>query len=162
MTTNAGAQEASRSSMGFSEQDHTTDASEVIKKMFTPEFRNRLDTVVHFNSLPIEVIRTVVDKFLDELQAQLDSKKVELDVSDDAKQWLAVNGFDEKMGERPMQRLIQDKIKRNLADFILFGELADSGGIAEVNVEDDDIKISTRPHRSRETSIDKKPEEQPT
>ena len=162
MTTNAGAQEASRSSMGFTEQDHTTDASGVIKKMFVPEFRNRLDAIVHFNALPLSIIRIVVEKFLDELQAQLDGKKVELEVSDNAKDWLAVNGFDEKMGARPMQRLIQEKIKRNLADYILFGELADNGGIAEVNVVDDEIKITTRPHRSREQVVDKEPEEQPT
>ncbi|MYD43781.1 MAG: ATP-dependent Clp protease ATP-binding subunit ClpA [Gammaproteobacteria bacterium] len=161
MTTNAGAQEASRSSIGFTEQNHTTDASEVIKKMFTPEFRNRLDAIVSFNALPMEVIRTVVDKFLDELQAQLDSKKVELEVSDEAKVWLAENGFDEKMGARPMQRLIQEKIKRNLADFILFGELADNGGIAEINVADNEIKITTRPHRDREKPVEKKPEEEP-
>ena len=149
MTTNAGAQEATRSSMGFTQQDHTTDATEVIKKMFTPEFRNRLDGIIQFNSLPLEVIRSVVDKFLVELQAQLDTKKVELDVSDEAREWLAVNGFDEKMGARPMQRLIQERIKRNLADFILFGELADQGGVAEVTIEDDDIKITTRPHEER-------------
>lgn len=162
MTTNAGAQEASRSSMGFTEQDHTTDASEVIKKMFTPEFRNRMDAIVYFNALPMEVIRTVVDKFLDELQAQLDNKNVELEVSNEAKEWLAVNGFDEKMGARPMQRLIQEEIKRNLADFILFGELADSGGIAEVNIEDDKIKITTRPHKSRQQPQEKEPEKEPT
>ena len=162
MTTNAGAQEASRSSIGFTEQNHATDASEIIKKMFTPEFRNRLDAIVNFNALPMEVIRTVVDKFLDELQAQLDSKRVELDVGDEAKEWLAVNGFDEKMGARPMQRLIQEKIKRNLADFILFGELSENGGIAEVNIEDDDIKITTRPHPTRKKKVEKAPEEDTT
>ena len=146
MTTNAGAQEASRSSIGFTQQDHSTDATEILKKMFTPEFRNRLDSIIQFNSLPMDVIRSVVDKFLVELQAQLDSKKVELDVSDEAREWLAVNGFDERMGARPMQRLIQEKIKRNLADFILFGDLADSGGIAEILVENDDIKIKVRSH----------------
>ncbi len=157
MTTNAGAQEASRSSIGFSQQDHTTDAGEIIKKLFTPEFRNRLDAIIDFNALPMDVIRTVVDKFLDELQAQLDTKNVELEVSDEAKEWLAVNGFDEKMGARPMQRLIQDQIKRNLADFILFGELADSGGIAEINIEHDEIKITTRPHKSRPSAPKKEP-----
>lgn len=162
MTTNAGAQEASRSSMGFTRQDHTTDASEIIKKMFTPEFRNRLDAIVNFNSLPMEVIKSVVDKFLDELQAQLDPKNVELDISDETKEWLAVNGFDEKMGARPMQRLIQEQIKRNLADFILFGELADSGGIAEVNIVDDEIKITTRPHKSEAEKVEKDAEEEPT
>ena len=162
MTTNAGAQEASRSSIGFTMQDHTTDATEIIKKMFTPEFRNRLDAIIQFNSLPLSVIKTVVDKFLVELQAQLDAKKVELEVSDEARDWLAVNGFDEKMGARPMQRLIQEKIKRNLADFILFGELAENGGIAEVNVEDDEIKITTRPFPERSKKVVKDAQQEPT
>ena len=142
-----GAQEASRSSMGFTEQDHTTDASEVIKKMFTPELETgwtRSSTSMLYRWKSFERSST---SSLDELQAQLDNKNDELEVSDDAKEWLAVNGFDEKMGARPMQRLIQEEIKRNLADFILFGELADSGGIAEVNIEDDKIKITTRPQQ---------------
>ena len=101
MTTNAGAQEASRASIGFMEQDHTTDALEVIKKMFTPEFRNRLDSIIGFNALPMDVIKTVVDKFLTELQAQLDGRKVEIDVDEEARDWLAREGYDEKMGARP-------------------------------------------------------------
>ena len=141
MTTNAGAQEASRASMGFMEQDHSTDALEVIKKMFTPEFRNRLDSIIGFNALPMDVIKTVVDKFLTELQAQLDGRKVEIDVDEDARDWLAREGYDEKMGARPMQRLIQEKIKRKLAEDILFGELSDGGGIVHVTVEDDDLAL---------------------
>ena len=141
MTTNAGAQEASRASMGFMEQDHSTDALEVIKKMFTPEFRNRLDSIIGFNALPMNVIKTVVDKFLTELQAQLDGRKVEIDVDEDARDWLAREGYDEKMGARPMQRLIQEKIKRKLAEDILFGELSDGGGIVHVTVEDDDLAL---------------------
>ena len=141
MTTNAGAQEASRASIGFTHQDHATDALEVIKKMFTPEFRNRLDGIIQFNGLPMEVIKSVVDKFLTELQAQLDRKKVELEVDDAAREWIAREGYDEKMGARPMQRLIDEKIKSRLAEDILFGELADSGGTVYVSVEDGDIAI---------------------
>ncbi|MCH2337635.1 MAG: ATP-dependent Clp protease ATP-binding subunit ClpA [Pseudomonadales bacterium] len=141
MTTNAGAQEASRASIGFTHQDHTTDALEIIKKMFTPEFRNRLDGIIQFNGLPIDVIKSIVDKFLTELQAQLDRKKVELEVDDAARDWIAREGYDEKMGARPMQRLIDEKIKSRLAEDILFGELADSGGTVYVSVEDGDIVI---------------------
>ncbi len=141
MTTNAGAQEASRASIGFTHQDHTTDSLEVIKKMFTPEFRNRLDGIIQFNGLPMEVIKSIVDKFLTELQAQLDRKKVELEVDEVAREWIAREGYDEKMGARPMQRLIDEKIKSRLAEDILFGELADSGGTVYVTVEDGDIVI---------------------
>ncbi|MEM7217510.1 MAG: ATP-dependent Clp protease ATP-binding subunit ClpA [Pseudomonadota bacterium] len=142
MTTNAGALDMSRASIGFTEQDHTTDGMEAIKKLFTPEFRNRLDSVVQFNPLPMDVIHIVVDKFLTELQAQLDDKKVQLDVSKAAREWLAVNGYDEKMGARPMQRLIQEKIKRALAEDLLFGDLAEGGGTVKVDVVDDDIAIT--------------------
>ena len=141
MTTNAGAQEASRASIGFTHQDHTTDSLEVIKKMFTPEFRNRLDGIIQFNGLPMEVIKSIVDKFLTELQAQLDRKKVELEVDEVAREWIAREGYDEKMGARPMQRLIDEKIKSRLAEDILFGDLADSGGTVYVTVEDGDIVI---------------------
>ncbi len=136
MTTNAGAQEMSRSSIGFTSQDHTTDGMEVIKKMFTPEFRNRLDAIIQFNPLDSSVIHTVVDKFLCQLQQQLDEKRVQLEVDDDAKEWLAEHGYDEKMGARPMARLIQEKIKKPLAEEVLFGSLA-GGGVARVSVSDD-------------------------
>ncbi len=143
MTTNAGAQEISRSSIGFAEQDHTSDGMEAIKKMFTPEFRNRLDATVQFHSLGTDVIKTVVDKFLTELQAQLDDKKVMLDVDEEAREWLAREGYDEKMGARPMQRLIQEKIKRQLAEDVLFGNLAKNGGTVHVTVENGELKVST-------------------
>ena len=103
MTTNAGAQEMNRASIGFAEQDNSTDGMEVIKRLFTPEFRNRLDAIVQFSALSVEVVKTVVDKFLTELQAQLDEKRVTLDVDDAAREWLARQGYDEKMGARPMQ-----------------------------------------------------------
>jgi ATP-dependent Clp protease ATP-binding subunit ClpA len=154
MTTNAGAQEASRASVGFTHQNHASDAMEVIRRMFTPEFRNRLDAIVQFKPLDTEVIKTVVDKFLTELQAQLDEKRVQLEVDDDARQWLAREGYDEKMGARPMQRLIQEKIKRQLAEDILFGELAGGGGTVYVTVENGELALrieSTRAATARET-----------
>ena len=141
MTTNAGAQEMSRSSIGFQTQDHTTDGMEVIKKMFTPEFRNRLDAIIQFGALSKDVIKTVVDKFLVEIQVQLDSKKVQLDVTEEAREWLAENGYDEKMGARPMQRLIQNRIKKELAEDILFGRLSDGGGVVHVTVVDGDLSL---------------------
>jgi ATP-dependent Clp protease ATP-binding subunit ClpA len=141
MTTNAGAQEMSRPSIGFVEQDNAPDGIEAIKKFFTPEFRNRLDGVIQFSSLGPEVIKTVVDKFLTELQAQLDDKKVMLDVDDEARDWLVREGYDEKMGARPMQRLIQERIKRPLAEDVLFGVLSKHGGTAYVTVEDGELSV---------------------
>ena len=141
MTTNAGAQEMSRSSIGFVDQDNSTDGMEVLKKMFTPEFRNRLDTIIQFDSLTPEVIKTVVDKFLVEVQVQLDDKKVVLEISDDARNWLAEHGYDQAMGARPMQRLIQTKIKKELAEDILFGSLSHGGGLVKVIVKDNDLVL---------------------
>ncbi|EAR09659.1 ATP-dependent Clp protease ATP-binding subunit ClpA [Reinekea blandensis] len=140
LTSNAGAQEMSRRSVGFTTQDHSTDGVEAIKKTFTPEFRNRLDGIVQFSALPAEVVLNVVDKFLVELQAQLDDKRVHLEVDQAAREWLAEQGYDRNMGARPMARLIQERIKRPLADLILFGALAD-GGTAEVTVVDDELDI---------------------
>jgi len=141
MTTNAGAQEMNRASIGFAEQDNSTDGMEVIKRMFTPEFRNRLDAIVQFSALSIEVVKTVVDKFLTELQAQLDEKRVTLEVDEAAREWLAREGYDEKMGARPMQRLIQEKIKRQLAEDLLFGDLSSGGGIVRVSVADGELSV---------------------
>ena len=150
MTTNSGALEMARESMGFQKQDNTSDGSEVIKKTFSPEFRNRLTSIVQFGALPVNVIKTVVDKFLTELQAQLDEKRVVLDVDDKARSWLADHGYDEKMGARPMQRLIQDEIKQKLAESILFGELAKEGGIAKVSAKKDKLEIIFLPHEEKE------------
>ena len=141
MTTNAGAQEMDRTSIGFAHQDNATDGMEVIRRMFTPEFRNRLDAIIQFGALPLEVVKTVVDKFLTELQAQLDDKRVTLQVDDDARDWLAREGYDEKMGARPMQRLIQEKIKKQLAEDLLFGDLSKNGGTVHIGVEDNDLSI---------------------
>ena len=142
MTTNAGAESLDRTSIGFAKQDHSSDAMADIKKTFTPEFRNRLDTIVQFGSLPLNIIATVVDKFLVKLQNQLDEKKVFLKVDDKARNWLAINGYDAKMGARPMDRLIQDKIKKPLADEVLFGTLSQRGGTVSVSVKDNALDIS--------------------
>jgi ATP-dependent Clp protease ATP-binding subunit ClpA len=142
MTTNAGAESLDRTSIGFAKQDHSSDAMADIKKTFTPEFRNRLDTIVQFGSLPLNIIATVVDKFLVKLQNQLDEKKVFLKVDDNARNWLATNGYDAKMGARPMDRLIQDKIKKPLADEVLFGTLSQRGGTVSVTVKNNALDIS--------------------
>jgi ATP-dependent Clp protease ATP-binding subunit ClpA len=141
LTTNAGAQIAARRSMGFVEQNHTTDAMEVLRKLFTPEFRNRLDSIVQFQALGMDHILRVVDKFLIELEALLHEKHVVLSVTPEARTWLAENGFDAQMGARPMARLIQDKIKRPLADELLFGALV-NGGRASVAVESDQLLVT--------------------
>jgi ATP-dependent Clp protease ATP-binding subunit ClpA len=108
---------------------------EAIKKMFTPEFRNRLDAIVQFGSLTLATIKTVVDKFVMELQTQLDDKHVTLEISEDAREWLAIHGYDVQMGARPMARLIQEKLKKPLAEAILFGELSHGGGTVEVDLD---------------------------
>ncbi|MCG2571949.1 ATP-dependent Clp protease ATP-binding subunit ClpA [Acinetobacter sp. ME22] len=140
LTTNIGAESISRSSIGFTEQDNSNDNQEAMKRAFSPEFRNRLDGVIQFKALPTMVIDSVVDKFLTELQAQLDDKKVVLEVDQSARDWLAANGYDRLMGARPMQRLIQEHLKKPLAEMILFGELAEYGGNVAVTVKKEDGK----------------------
>ena len=143
MTTNAGAHEMSRPSIGFRNQDHSTDAMEAIKKLFTPEFRNRLDAIVQFNSLDPTVIVQVVDKFIFELEAQLQESQVTLEVKESARLWLAEHGYDPKMGARPMSRLIQQRIKKPLAEELLFGQLA-KGGHLIIRVEDDKLAFDIK------------------
>jgi ATP-dependent Clp protease ATP-binding subunit ClpA len=141
MTTNAGAENISRRTMGFSEQDHTTDGMEAINRLFSPEFRNRLDAIIQFNPLPQEVVLTVVDKFLVELQGQLDDKSVTLDVDEKARAWLVSRGYDVNMGARPMARIIQEHIKKPLAERLLFGDLASDGGVVQITVRDGELEI---------------------
>jgi len=140
MTTNAGVQETTRKSIGFSEQDHTHDAMGEINKTFSPEFRNRLDNIIWFNHLEREVILLVVDKFIVELQAQLDKKSVNFELTSKAREWLAEKGYDKAMGARPMARVIQEELKKPLANEILFGKLAD-GGTVKVSVKDKKIRF---------------------
>ena len=140
MTTNAGAAQAARRTIGFTQQDHSTDAMEVIRKSFTPEFRNRLDAVVQFQGLGFDHILRVVDKFLIELEMLLQEKHVSVSSTPAARDWLAKHGFDPLMGARPMARIIQDKIKRPLADELLFGKLV-GGGRVSIDVKDDDLVV---------------------
>lgn len=129
MTTNAGVRETERKSIGLIQQDNSTDAMEEIKKIFTPEFRNRLDNIIWFDHLSTTVIHQVVDKFIVELQVQLDQKGVSLEVSQEARDWLAEKGYDRAMGARPMARVIQDNLKKPLANELLFGSLVDGGQV---------------------------------
>ncbi|MBN8739575.1 MAG: ATP-dependent Clp protease ATP-binding subunit ClpA [Lysobacterales bacterium 69-70] len=150
MTTNAGATQAARRTIGFVAQNHATDAMEAIRRQFSPEFRNRLDAIVQFGALDFDHILRVVDKFLIELETQLHEKHVSLHVDQEARRWLAENGFDPQMGARPMSRVIQDNVKRALADELLFGKLVDGGrvflttrdGKIDVRVEASDEKLA--------------------
>ena len=140
MTSNAGAENMSRKSLGFTIQNHTLDAGEAINRTFTPEFRNRLDAVIQFNPLTTDVIASVVDKFIIKLEAQLEPKKVILIVDEVARRWLADKGYDRLMGARPMERVIQEHIKKPLADAILFGELS-QGGRVEISADEDGLVL---------------------
>jgi len=138
MTTNAGADKLSRNSIGFQNQDNSTDAMETLKKVFTPEFRNRLDGIIQFNQLGPDMIGRVVDKFIFELEAQLEEKGVSLTVDDEARTWIAIKGYDPKMGARPMARIIQQYVKKPMAEELLFGKLS-HGGTLHVHVEKDEL-----------------------
>ena len=129
MTTNAGAEQVARNSMGFTKQDNSVDDLGAIQKMFTPEFRNRLDSIVRFNRLSREVVSKIVDKELLEVEHQLLEKNVNLQVDAAAREWIAENGYDEQMGARPLARLIQEEVKRGLADELLFGQLIKGGSV---------------------------------
>ncbi|HZF15681.1 MAG TPA: ATP-dependent Clp protease ATP-binding subunit ClpA [Steroidobacteraceae bacterium] len=145
MTTNAGAFEMNRPSIGFTEQDHSSDGMEAIRRLFSPEFRNRIDAIIQFAALEPATIERVVDKLLVEVEAQLEQKRVSLHVDDVARAWIAKRGYDPKMGARPMARLIQDSIKRPLAEELLFGRLVD-GGHVHVTLSEDgaELKLITR------------------
>ena len=141
MTTNAGAHEMSRPSIGFARQDHSTDGMEAIRRMFSPEFRNRLDAIVQFNGLDPAVLTQVVDKFIFELEAQLQEQQVTIEVDEAARLWLAEHGYDPKMGARPMARIIQQHVKKPLAEELLFGKLA-SGGHLIISEADGELEFT--------------------
>jgi ATP-dependent Clp protease ATP-binding subunit ClpA len=141
MTTNAGAEESSRASIGFTQQSHESDSMKIIEKGFSPEFRNRLDAIIQFKPLDISIIGHVVDKFIFELEALLTEKHVTLTLDAEARLWLAERGCDPKMGARPMARLIQEKIKKPLANDLLFGKLA-HGGHVRIYVENDEMAFA--------------------
>ena len=153
MTTNAGARQSARRSIGFTEQDHSSDSMEVIRKHFSPEFRNRLDAIINFKALDMPVVLMVVDKFILELEEQLALKNVDVSVTRAARQWLAEKGFDPAMGARPMKRVIQAQIKRPLADDLLFGDLADGGEVLvdapEEEGEELKLKISAKQEKQK-------------
>ena len=137
MTTNAGAADMARTPIGFTPGDNTTDGMEAIKKLFTPEFRNRLDAIIQFGGLDERTIERVVEKLLVEIETQLEGKRVSLQLDDAARRWIAKTGYDPKMGARPMARVIQEHIKRPLAEELLFGKLVE-GGLVRVSVKADD------------------------
>lgn len=145
MTTNAGAREMDRQSIGFTQQDHSTDGLSAIQKMFTPEFRNRLDTVIQFDALDRGSVLRVVDKLVLELESQLERNDVTLELNPAARQLIADRGYDPKMGARPMARVIQEQIKRPLAEQLLFGELVDGGHAVIVVGDDGELKLDVRP-----------------
>ncbi|MCP5093377.1 MAG: ATP-dependent Clp protease ATP-binding subunit ClpA [Gammaproteobacteria bacterium] len=145
MTTNAGAEEMSRASIGFTQQDHSSDGMAIINKSFSPEFRNRLDTVIQFSSLDIDSIKRVVDKLVVELEAKLGNNDVTLELDDEAREWIAERGYDPKMGARPMARVIQEQIKRPLAEELLFGSLADGGHVKITVGPDGNLQLDAEP-----------------
>ena len=145
MTTNAGAQEMSRASIGFTKQDHSSDGMEVIRKQFSPEFRNRLDGIIQFGSLDHQSIKRVVDKLVVELESKLDNNNVTLELDDAAREWIAERGYDSKMGARPMARIIQEQIKRPLAEELLFGSLAEGGHVRITVGKDDELRLNAEP-----------------
>jgi len=143
MTTNAGADLLEKKSIGFSDQSNESDALLSLKKLFSPEFRNRLDEIIQFNYLPLKVILSIVDKFLTKLQAQLDARNVELIYSKKVLNWIAENGYNKEMGARPMERFITNKIKKPLVDKVLFGELS-KGGQIKVDLVSNEVKFSAK------------------
>ena len=145
MTTNAGAQEMSRASIGFTPQDHSSDGMAVIRKSFSPEFRNRLDAIVRFEPLGFASVKRVVDKLIVELEARLGANKVTIELDDAARAWIAERGYDPKMGARPMARLIAERIKRPLAEELLFGALADGGHVRVVVGDDGELALHAEP-----------------
>ena len=141
MTTNAGAQELSKKAIGFNRDNREGADSEAIEKLFTPEFRNRLDAIIPFSPLGPEVIRLVVDKFVMQLDAQLAERNVEIELTDAARDWLVERGYDRNFGARPLGRVVQEHIKKPLADMLLFGDLT-GGGLATVDVEDGKLVVN--------------------
>ena len=145
MTTNAGAQEMSRASIGFTKQDHSADGLEILKKSFSPEFRNRLDAIIQFAALDTDSIMRVVDKLVVELEAKLGNNNVTLELDDDAREWISERGYDPKMGARPMARIIQEHIKRPLAEELLFGNLENGGHVKITVGKDGDLELIAEP-----------------
>ena len=149
MTTNAGASEMSKQQIGFGRGLKSDADSEAIERAFTPEFRNRLDAVIPFESLAVETVRKVVDKFMMQLEAQLTDRQVELELTDEACNWLAERGYDASNGARPLARVVQEHIKKPLADEMLFGKLS-QGGLVMISVKDKALKLQFKPHKDKQ------------
>ena len=149
MTTNAGASEMSKQQIGFGRGLKSDADSEAIERAFTPEFRNRLDAVIPFESLAVETVRKVVDKFMMQLEAQLTDRQVELELTDEACDWLAERGYDASNGARPLARVVQEHIKKPLADEMLFGKLS-QGGLVMISVKDKALKLQFKPHKDKQ------------
>jgi len=154
MTTNSGATQMIRNTMGFTKQDHSTDGLEALKKHFSPEFRNRLDKIIQFAPLNFEHITKIVDKFIIQLEAKLDDKNVLLTFSNEAREWLVTEGYDEAMGARPMERVIRENIKKPLADLILFGDLQ-KGGDAEVVLNSETNQLMVKSVTKKTKQVEK-------
>ncbi len=144
MTSNAGAVEQAQNALGFGRSRREGEDTAAVEKMFTPEFRNRLDAIISFAPLPKDVILLVVEKFVLQLEAQLMDRNVQIELSHEAAEWLADKGYDDKMGARPLGRVIQENIKKPLAEELLFGKLA-KGGIVQVLVQDGEIALKIEP-----------------
>ncbi len=144
MTSNAGAQEQARAAIGFGRDRREGEDTAAVERMFTPEFRNRLDAVISFAPLPKEVILLVVEKFVMQLEVQLMERGVSIELTKEAAEWIADKGYDDKMGARPLARVIQEHIKKPLAEELLFGKLA-KGGLVRVAVEGDKLVLETVP-----------------
>ena len=160
MTTNAGAADAARQGIGFGRGKKDEENEEAIKRLFTPEFRNRLDASIHFNGLPPEVVRNVVQKFIIQLEGQLAERNVQIEITDRAADWLATKGYDESFGARPLARLIQEQVKKPMADELLFGKLK-TGGIVKIDIDPadpDKLKFNYLPEQRGLLSFGKKPE----
>ncbi len=143
MTTNVGAQLLSKRNIGFNEQSNQSDAMESLKRLFSPEFRNRLDEIIEFNSLDLEVILSVADKFMTKLQAQLDERNIEIVYKKDLLKWIAEKSFNKEMGARPMERFITDNIKKPLVDKILDKDLKE-GGVISISIKSEKISFSKK------------------
>ena len=156
MTTNAGAQDMAREAMGFTRSVREGDDQEAIKRLFTPEFRNRLDAVIAFGHLPPEIVRKVVEKFVLQLEAQLSERQINIELSQEAADWLAAKGYDQQMGARPLARVIQEHVKKPLAEEVLFGKLA-KGGTVRILLKGDGLEF-TYLARNEEKALPKPPE----
>jgi ATP-dependent Clp protease ATP-binding subunit ClpA len=155
MTTNAGAQDMAREAIGFGNSVRQGDDMEAIQRMFTPEFRNRLDAVIPFGHLPPEVVRKVVEKFILQLEAQLAERQVNIELSSDAADWLARKGYDQQMGARPLARIIQEHVKKPLAEEVLFGKLS-KGGTVRILLKGDDLDFEYL-SRDEEKALPRRP-----